>query len=268
MTDRFIFKQLLGKGAFGSVFSAQRIEDNAKVAIKKIPLAEVYDWADPKKRTLPMEVALMQRVQHIPEVVKLLEFFMERGHLFVVMELIPGALDLRAFTSKNGELDMEDAKDVFKQVLRAVKACHEAGVAHQDIKMANILVVRDKDTGKVTAKLADFGMATFIDDSSTPADRYEKSAVWSLGFLLFRLVCKKYPNDGDKWEVKFPKGVPKSCQKLIKICLRSKSERRPDVGGIEADPWLANHESQRSQKSCRTPCCCLERLLRKLRSLG
>ncbi|XP_076028481.1 serine/threonine-protein kinase pim-1-like [Oratosquilla oratoria] len=211
MTKRFIFKELLGEGSFGSVFSAERIKDQAKVAIKKIPLAEIYDWADPKKRTMPLEVALMKRVQHIPEVVKLLEFFMERRHLFIVMELIPGAMDLRAYTSKNGELNMKDAKDVFLQVLTAVMACHKAGVCHQDINMANILVVRNEGTGKLTAKLANFGMGTFINASSTPADRHEKSAVWSLGLLLFRLACRKYANDGGKWEVKFPKGVPKSC---------------------------------------------------------
>ncbi|XP_076028487.1 serine/threonine-protein kinase pim-2-like [Oratosquilla oratoria] len=113
MTRRFIFKELLGEGSFGSVFSAERIEDKAKVAIKKIPLAEVYEWADPKKRTMPLEVALMKAVQHIPEVVKLLEFFIERRHVFIVMELIPGAVDLRDYTSKNGELKMKDVKDVF-----------------------------------------------------------------------------------------------------------------------------------------------------------
>ncbi|XP_076035354.1 serine/threonine-protein kinase pim-1-like [Oratosquilla oratoria] len=208
MTSRFIFKELLGQESFGSVFSAERIEDRTKVAIKKIPLAEIYDWADPKKRNMPLEVALMKAVQHIPEVVKLLEFFMERGHVFIVMELIPGAMDLRAYTSKYEELKMKDAKDVFLQVLTAVMACHKAGVCHQDINMANIIVVRNEVTGKLTAKLANFGMGTFINASSTPADRHEKSAVWSLGFLSFRLACKKYPNDGGKWEVRFPKGLP------------------------------------------------------------
>ncbi|XP_076049427.1 serine/threonine-protein kinase pim-2-like [Oratosquilla oratoria] len=113
MTRRFIFKELLGEGSFGSVFSAERIDDKAKVAIKKIPLAEVYEWADPKKRTMPLEVALMKAVEHIPEVVKLLEFFIERRHVFIVMELIPGAVDLRDYTLKNGELKMKDVKDVF-----------------------------------------------------------------------------------------------------------------------------------------------------------
>ncbi|XP_076052671.1 uncharacterized protein LOC143032101 [Oratosquilla oratoria] len=126
---------------------------------------------------MPLEVSLMKSVQHIPEVVKLLEFFMEDGHLFVVMELIPSALDLRACTSMYGEVDIEDAKDVLLQVLRAVIACHEAGVSHQDIKMANILVFRDNETGKLMGKIADFGMGTFINDSSTPSDRHEKSAV-------------------------------------------------------------------------------------------
>ncbi|XP_076054436.1 serine/threonine-protein kinase pim-1-like [Oratosquilla oratoria] len=268
MTTRFIFKEPLGKGSFGSVFSAERIEDKTKVAVKKIPLAEIYDWADPKKRTMPLEVALMKTVQHISEVVKLLEFLMEHGHLFIVMELIPDAMDLRAYTSKYGELNIEDAKDVFLQVLTAVISCHKAGVCHQDIKMSNILIVRDEVTGKLTAKLADFGMVTFINDSSTPADRKEKSAVQSFGFLLFCFACKKFPNDGDKWEVKFPKDVPKSCQKLIKKCLTSISEKLLHLGNIESHPWLTDQESQRGQKSCRTPCCCLLRVLRKLRTVG
>ncbi|XP_076037235.1 serine/threonine-protein kinase pim-2-like [Oratosquilla oratoria] len=238
MTSRFTFKELLGQGSFGSVFSAERIEDRAKVAIKKIPLAEVYDWADPKKRTMPLEVALMKRVQHIPEVVKLLDFFIERRHVFIVMELIPGAMDLLDYTSKYGELKMKDAKDVFSQVLTAVMACHKAGVCHQDINMANILVVRNEETGKLTAKLADFGMGTFIKASSTPADRHEKSAVWSLGFLLFRLACKKYPNNRGKWEIKFPKTVSKSCRNLVRKCLASKSEKRLHLRGIQSDPWL------------------------------
>ncbi|XP_076028474.1 serine/threonine-protein kinase pim-1-like [Oratosquilla oratoria] len=133
---------------------------------------------------------------------------------------------------------MKDAKDVFLQVLTAVIACHKAGVCHQDINMANILVVRNEGTGKLTAKLADFGMGTFINASSTYADRHEKSAVWSLGLLLFRLVCKKSPNDGGKWEVKFPKGVPKSCQKLVRKCLTSKSEKRLHLRRIQSHPWL------------------------------
>ncbi|XP_076057311.1 serine/threonine-protein kinase pim-1-like [Oratosquilla oratoria] len=239
MTSRFIFKELLGQGSFGSVFSAEKKEDRAKEAIKKIPLAEIYDCADPKKRTMPLEVALMKRVQHIPEVVKLLDFFIERGHVFIVMELIPGAMDLLAYTSKYGELKMKDAKDVFSQVLTDVIACHKAGVCHQDINMANILVVRNEETGKLTAKLADFGMGTFIDDSSTAADRHEKSAVWSLGFLLFRLACKKSPGKyGGKWQVKFPKGVPKSCRNLVRKCLESKSEKRLQLKGIKSHPWL------------------------------
>ncbi|XP_076028489.1 serine/threonine-protein kinase pim-1-like [Oratosquilla oratoria] len=248
MTARFIFKELLGEGSFGSVFSAERIEDEAKVAIKKIPLAEVYDWADPKKRTMPLEVALMKAVQHVPEVVKLLDFFIERRHVFIVMELIPGAVDLLDYTSKYGELKMKDAKDVFSQVLTAVIACHKAGVCHQDINMANILVVRNEVTGKLTAKLVDFGMGTFIKASSSPAERHEKSAVWSLGLLLFRLACKKYPNDGGKGEVKFPKGVPKNCQKLVRKCLESKSEKRLHLRGIQSDPWLKVSRSKRVKR--------------------
>ncbi|XP_076029858.1 serine/threonine-protein kinase pim-2-like [Oratosquilla oratoria] len=200
---------------------------------------------------MPLEVALMKTVHHVPEVIKLLDFFMERRHVFVLMELIAGAMDLRAYTSKHGELNLEEAKNVFLHVVRAMSACHEAGVSHQDIKMANILAFRDNENKKMAAKLIDFGMGSFIKDSSP---RYEESAVWSLGYLLFRLVCKHFPNDGEKWELKFPKGVPTSCQKLIKKCLTSKPVKRLRLGAIKADSWLTGKQSQKKQKSCATPC--------------
>ncbi|XP_076043721.1 serine/threonine-protein kinase pim-1-like [Oratosquilla oratoria] len=187
---------------------------------------------------MALEVALMKKVEHIPEVVKLLDFLMERGHVLIVMELIPGAVDLRAHTSKYGELKMKDAKDVFLQVLTAVMSCHKAGVCHRDITMANILVVRNEGTGKMTAILR---ISVWAPSSATLRFlliAMKKSAVWSLGLLLFRLACKKYPNDGDKREVKFSKDVSKSCQKPVRKCLASKSEKRLHPRGIQSHPWL------------------------------
>ncbi|XP_076068503.1 serine/threonine-protein kinase pim-2-like [Oratosquilla oratoria] len=139
MTDRFVFKSSLGQGAFGHVFFAEPIEDEATVAIKVVPKALVCRWADPEKR-VPLEVALLQKVQHAQEVVQLDEHFFERSSLYMVMELIPGAIDLWDYTSKVGNLDSEDARSVFRQLVKAVSECHAAGVAHGDIQLGNVLV--------------------------------------------------------------------------------------------------------------------------------
>ncbi|XP_076066182.1 serine/threonine-protein kinase pim-2-like [Oratosquilla oratoria] len=186
---------------------------------------------------MPFEVALMKTLHHIPEVVKLLEFFMERGHLFIVIELIPSAMDLRAHTSRNGELNIKDAKDVFLQVLTAVMACHKAGVCHRDIKMANIL----GETGKLTAKLADFGMGTFIEDSSTPADRHGRNRPYGVWDSYCPVSpARNFQTTKTNGRFGFPKSVPKRCQKLFRKCLASKSEKRLRLRGPKGSKDFEN----------------------------
>ncbi|XP_076054418.1 serine/threonine-protein kinase pim-3-like [Oratosquilla oratoria] len=267
MTDRFVFKSSLGQGAFGHVFSAERIEDKATVAIKVVPKALVRRWADPERR-VPLEVALLQKVQHVQEVVHLEEYFFDRSSLYMVMELIPGAVDLWSYTSKVGNLDSEDVRIVFRQLVKAVSECYAAGVAHGDIQLGNVLVFRDSETGSLRLKLLDFGMGKFIqeEDPLSPKD-HERASVKQLGEFLYYLVYHKFPFGAKSKRRCFPEQVGRTCRDLIKRCLKKEGTNLKD---LNEHPWVTGQSGRKvkitKNEAKKTSHLC--RFLRKVRRLS
>ena len=97
-------------------------------------------------------------------------------------------------------------RKIIKCIGQAVQHLHSMGIAHRDIKLANVLLKKD-----LTIKLADFGFAkeesteevmmkTYCGTPITMAPEilkgkpYDKKCdIWSLGVILFQLVFGKLP---------------------------------------------------------------------------
>ncbi|XP_076045839.1 serine/threonine-protein kinase pim-2-like [Oratosquilla oratoria] len=262
MTDRFVFNSSLGQGAFGHVFSAERIEDRDTVAIKVVPKALICRWADPERR-VPLEVALLQKVQHVQEVVQLDEYFFDRSSLYMVMELIPGAVDLWDYTSKVGNLENEDARSVFQQLVKAVSQCHAAGVIHGDIQLGNVLVYKDSETGSLRLKLLDFGMGKFVQEDTLSPKDHERASVYQLGEFLYYLLCHKFPFSAKSKSLRFPEHVGRSCRDLIRRCLEKEGTTLED---LNEHPWVTGQGGRKDKmtKNDAKKTSPLRRFLRKM----
>ena len=148
---------VIGKGGFGTVFSATRKKDKMQVAVKEVYKAKIIKkTADGKT---PLEVALMEQVQNVVGVINIIDFFELPESFFIVMEKFH-CQDLFDYISERGALTEDKAKNIFKQLLETVLMCHNNGVLHRDIKDENILI--DVKTEKI--KLIDFGSATYLHD--------------------------------------------------------------------------------------------------------
>ena len=89
---------------------------------------------------VPLELALLNNVQSVEGVVKLLDYFVKSNSFIIVMERPDNCKDMFDYITEKGTVEESVAREFFKQIVETVLACHSKGVIHRDIKDENILV--------------------------------------------------------------------------------------------------------------------------------
>merc|ERR1712212_1453877 len=247
----YAVKEEIGRGGFGVVYAAERKSDGLEVAVKEVS-KDIDMLVDDN---VPLEVALMQQVNDVPGVIKLLDYFDTSDSFYVVMERF-NSKDLFDFISEQGPLPEHLARDLFMQLVDTVSECHEKGVVHRDIKDENILI--DINTFKI--KLIDFGSGALLQEGlyhkfkgtrvySPPewincgAYTAEALTVWSLGILLYDMLCGDIPFESDQ---EIPAGrlvwfkqlnLSGQVKDLISGCLAVDPSKRITLEEVQDHPW-------------------------------
>jgi len=283
---------LLGKGGFGAVYAGYRNTDHFPVAIKVINKNRIMSSTtigSNSEHRIPMEVALMKITNHIEGVIKLIEYFELPDCFMLIMERMmttkvhssgrdiktssSNVKDLFDFISDNGPLKEDLAKKIFRQLIETVQKIHAAGVIHRDIKDENILI----DTQTHNVKIIDFGSgARLHDEVYTDFDgtrvyappewikfrryRADGLTVWSLGILLYDMVCGDIPFETDnqikKAQVVFKSslGLSEEVKDLIRACLTISTSERISLDGLLSHPWAtANLHRPSLQRTTSSP---------------
>jgi calcium-dependent protein kinase len=138
--------------------------------------------------------------------------------MYLVMENCPGGELFKRLTSQKDQMFNEsEAATIMKRLFRAINHCHASGVVHRDIKAENIMYGAD---GEI--KLIDFGLSRKINSkhshmqtiTGTPyymapevleGDYTQQCDVWSLGVLMYVLLCGYLPFQGENRNVVFHK---------------------------------------------------------------
>ncbi|MFD0314021.1 serine/threonine-protein kinase [Streptomyces flavalbus] len=202
IAGRYRLLSPLGEGGMGTVWRARDEVLAREVAVKEVRAPHGLPAADVERlyARLEREAWAAARVAN-RNVVTVYDVATDEGRPWIVMELVRG-ISLAELLEAEGPLAPRRAAHVGAEVLAALRAAHEAGVLHRDVKPANVLLSND---GRVV--LTDFGIATVEGTSAltmtgevigspeflaperalgrTPGP---ESDLWSLGVLLYAAV--------------------------------------------------------------------------------
>lgn len=209
VAGRYRLTRAIGRGGMGAVWAAVDRRLGHEVAIKELLLNP--GMSDDQSSTLLQRALREGRIaatlKH-PAVVPVYDTFMADDRPWIVMELLRGR-SLAQLISDAGPMPPERAAAMGVKLLSALRAAHEAGIVHRDVKPGNVLL---SDDGRVM--LTDFGLAAVEGDPSLTqagmvmgsppyvAPERAKGApatpaadLWSLGATLFMAVEGKGPYD-------------------------------------------------------------------------
>ena len=155
LADRYTLERELGTGGMATVYLAEDLKHQRKVAIKV--LRQELSATLGSER-FAREIAVAARLQH-PHILGLLDSGEADGFFYYVMPYVDGET-LRDRLTRGGELPVHEAVRLLGEITDALAAAHKGGVVHRDIKPENILL-----SGR-HAMVMDFGVAKAVTEST------------------------------------------------------------------------------------------------------
>jgi serine/threonine protein kinase len=147
---------LLGRGGMGEVYRARDTKLGRDVALKILPATFTND--PDRLARFRREAQVLASLNH-PHIAQIYGLDEVNGTQFLVLELVDGeSLDKRL---AGGQIPVDEALGIAKQIAEALEAAHEKGIIHRDLKPGNIALTQD---GNV--KVLDFGLAKATENAA------------------------------------------------------------------------------------------------------
>ncbi len=168
--DAYALERELPGGGMSRVFVATEHALGRQVVVKVLP-AELGGQVSLER--FKREIAIAARLQH-PHIVPLLTAGDAGGLPFFTMPLVKGD-SLRARLETRGELPLNEAVRLLREIAGALAHAHDHGIVHRDIKPDNILLSGG------SAMVTDFGVAKALSASSRVEEHAESSMGMAMG---------------------------------------------------------------------------------------
>nr|XP_049583298.1 peripheral plasma membrane protein CASK isoform X12 [Syngnathus scovelli] len=207
---------IIARGPFSVVRRCINRETGQQFAVKIVDVAQFTSSPGLSTEDLKREASICHMLKH-PHIVELLETYSSDGMLFMVFEFMDGA-DLCFEIVKRADAGFVYSEAVashyMRQILEALRYCHDNNVIHRDVKPHCVLLASKENSAPV--KLGGFGVAIQLGESGLVAggrvgtphfmapevvkrEPYGKPVdVWGCGVILFILLSGCLPFYGTK----------------------------------------------------------------------
>lgn len=278
----YAFDELIGKGSFGRVYKGRQNSSGKVVAVKVLDIDEADfqafgDMRDEQIRDFNKEIAILRRAQEsgAENLNQMIEALPVHSQLWLVCEYCPGGSVKTLMRATRDKLEEKYMIVVARELAKALKGLHQAGIMHRDVKAANVLI---HENGGL--QLCDFGIAAAIEGQTDKrrtfvgtlhwmppelwADKPEYNDevdVWGYGCTLYECATGTPPNSDvrerqqlkvrmrrlkqsielpEKEGMKFSEGL----KSLVKFALNPDAASRPSMYDILQHDFLAGTEEQ------------------------
>ncbi|XP_042175877.1 peripheral plasma membrane protein CASK-like isoform X15 [Oncorhynchus tshawytscha] len=214
--DVYELCEVIGKGPFSVVRRCINRDAGQQFAVKIVDVAQFTSSPGLSTEDLKREASICHMLKH-PHIVELVETYSSDGMLYMVFEFMDGA-DLCFEIVKRADAGFVYSEAVashyMRQILEALRYCHDNNVIHRDVKPHCVLLASKENSAPV--KLGGFGVAIQLGESGLVAggrvgtphfmapevvkrEPYGKPVdVWGCGVILFILLSGCLPFYGTK----------------------------------------------------------------------
>lgn len=250
-------EKTIGCGGFAKVKLATHILTKEKVAIKIMEKACLGD--DLPRVKLELEALKSLSHHHICKLYQVIE---TDTHFFMVVEYCSGG-ELFDHIVERSRLSECQSRSFFRQIVSGVGYLHKHGYVHRDLKPENVLLDKDQNL-----KLIDFGLCakptggldsplftscgspTYAAPELILGKKYLGSEVdiWSMGVLLYALLCGFLPFDDDSIDSLYkkilsgrydePSWLSAESKQLIRFMLQVDPKKRITIDDLLCHPWI------------------------------
>ena len=228
LNNRYTIENVIGEGGFGITYKGYDTKLDIPVAIKEyFPQSMVMrDTSGARGNTVTpyggrnkelyekylsrfySEARTLAKLQSIPGIVRVQDYFTENDTAYIVMEYVDGKNLKEYAKEKGGRISCDEALTLFHPVAEALSELHKHDILHRDISPDNIMVTKE---GKVT--LIDLGASRELGDDQrtmtvllkpgySSLEQYTSGAsqgpysdLYSFCASFYRVITGKTPQD-------------------------------------------------------------------------
>ncbi|MBI5417594.1 protein kinase [Candidatus Poribacteria bacterium] len=251
--NKFKITEKLGEGGIAVVYKATNILNNKNFALKFLKPGKTSSFAEDQIR-FKKEVEIVRKFNHL-NIVKLEKIGEYKNNPYIVMELLEGE-SLHEILKKGKKFSFMESVHIIKQLAGVLGYVHSCGIIHRDLKPGNIMI--ENKTNRI--KLLDFSLSHIMELSEIKNDEEiigtfgymspestgiinkpvdERSDLYSLGIIFYRLITNEIPFKGKKTSEilhqqaalipenpnKINSNIPKALENIIMKLL----EKEPDL---------------------------------------